>query len=331
MSSGQVIASLIAAHRRSERGAAQRYRQHFAQLPEVPGIDRSKRVALFPESHDDYVEMIATLHCDSAIPWDWQQIATSAAPPPSGENEAAARQVLESYKPRLSEQLFGGAKVHREELAAAVAKARAQDEATWRARSEEWSWCQRLARGVLQGDPRAYQTAVNNLRPFEELENIGLQVKVRIDDPSFAEALVTLRDETVPFTEFKELASGRMSRKDMPKAKHNELVQTHVCSAAIRVAREVFNLVPIACLLVHLGAQRVDPATGHPVSDTLLSVEFERARLLNVNFDRIDPVSAVESFRHAMEFKRTIGLLPIETLERLVQLTSLPENVRRRH
>jgi hypothetical protein len=58
-------------------------------------------------------------------------------------------------------------------------------------------------------------------------------------------------------------------------------------------------------------------------TETFLSVEFDRDRVLGLNFQRVDPSDAVQSFRHAMNFKKTTGFAPIDKLQPLAQLTSL--------
>jgi hypothetical protein len=153
--------------------------------------------------------------------------------------------------------------------------------------------------------------------------HLGVRVETRIAEPSLVEAFATFRYDAVPWTEYKILASGRTSVKEMSNAKHRELTQEHVCSAAIRIAREVFSLLPVARTVVHVATVLLDPATGHSGAYTLLSVEFDRERLVGSNFAKVNPVSAVESFRHAMNFKKTAGLLPVDPLEALAQLTSL--------
>jgi hypothetical protein len=91
--------------------------------------------------------MIVTLHRDAASPWDWQRVLESPPPSSSQEREGDARKSLDSYKPSLFERLFGRAQSRRAELEAAVAKARADDEATWRETVEQWKWYQQLAAG----------------------------------------------------------------------------------------------------------------------------------------------------------------------------------------
>jgi hypothetical protein len=318
-----LIATLVAAQRQSERAAARRYRQHLAQQREIEARNLKAQAATAVEMHETHLEMIVTLHHDAASRWDWAQVMASPPPTTTAEREQQARKSLESYHPSFFERLFGGAKRRQAELEAAVAKARALDEAAWREMVEQWNWYQQIAHGIVQGDLRACQAVIDHLGPFEELESIGADVKARVIEHALVEALVTVRDDIVPSVEQKLLASGKLSSKDMPKSKYWGLYQDHVCSAALRVARELFHLLPIGRACVHVGAVRLNTATGHTGRETLLSVEFDRDRLLGLNFGRIDPSDAVQSFRHAMSFKRTSGFAPVQALQPLAQLTSL--------
>ena len=330
MNPNRTIASLAAAHRSSERQAATRYKHYATQVRAERGLAHGAPVPHSSESSENYIEMLSTLHRDAAISWNWSQIAASPPPAANREREAAAQGVLDAYKPAFFERLLGQADKRHQEFASAVAHARAADDAAWREVCEQWNWCQQVAQLILQGDLRAYRTAIEHFSPFEELEWLGMKVDVQINEPSLAVALVTVRDDAVPMMEYKVLASGRVSPKEMPRTRYRELCQAYVCSAAIRVARELFSLLPIPRVLVHAVAVRLDPATGHSGPRTLLSVDFDRERLLNVNFDRIEPSFAVESFRHAMDFKKSVGLLPVEALEPLAQLSSLDEAPARR-
>lgn len=323
MSRRGFIAALATAQRRSEREAARRHRLHVAQQKEFEARNLKEQAATTVEIHENHLEMIVTLHHDAASPWDWAQVMASAPPQQSQEREQKARHSLASYRPSIFARWFGGAAKRRAELEAAIPKARAEDEAVWREMLEHWNWHQQIARGIVQGDLRAYQAVVDELGPFAELEEIGAKVQARVVEHSFAEASVMVRDDIVPAVEQKLLASGRLSSKEMPKAKYWGIYQEHVCSAAIRVARELLHLLPIGRVYVHVGSVRLNTATGHVEPETFLSVEFDRDRLLDLNFDRIDPSNAVQSFRHAMNFKKTTGFAPIDPLQPLAQLTSV--------
>ena len=319
-----MFASLIAAQQRSEREAARRYRLHIAEQKRLAAENLKTFAGATVEAHENHLEMIVTLHHDAADPSDWPQVIAAAPPPPVQERENQARRALESYRPSLFERLFGGAKRRRAELEAAIPTASAKDEASHREALDQWTQYQQTARGIVQGDLRAYQVAIDNLGPFEEIEGIGGKVETHVVEQTVVEASVLVPHAIVPTIEHKLLSSGKLSTKDMPKAKYWGFYQGHVCSAAIRVARELFHLLPIARVFVDVGTVRLNPATGHMTNDTFLSVEFDRERLLGLNFQRIDPSESVQSFRHAMEFKKSTGFAPIERLQALAQLTSLP-------
>ncbi|HVV51749.1 MAG TPA: hypothetical protein VHO06_18925 [Polyangia bacterium] len=275
------------------------------------------------EMHENHLLMIVTLHLDAADPPDWPQVIASAPPPPAQERENQARRALESYRPSIFERLFGGAKRRRAELEAAIPTAHAQDEAAHREALEHWNQYQQTARGIVQGDLQAYQVAIESLSPFGEIEGIGGKVETRVVERTVVEASVTVPHTIVPTVEQKLLASGKLSTKEMPKAKYWGFYQEYVCSAAIRVARELFHLLPVERVFVDVGTVRLNTATGHMDNDTFLSVEFDRRRLLGLNFDRLDPSDAVQSFTHRMEFKKSSGFTPIQPLQALAQLTSL--------
>lgn len=256
-----LIAALAAAQRQSEREAARRYRQHLVHQRELDAQNVIAQAAMAVEMHETHLEMIVTLHHDAASRWDWRQVMTSPPPGATAEREQQARRSLESYRPSFFERLFGGAKKRQTELEAAVSNARALDEAGSREMVEEWNWYQQIARGIVQGDLRACQAVIEHLGPFEELESIGADVKARVIEHALVEALVTVRDDIVPSVEQKLLASGKLSSKDMPKSKYWGLYQDHVCSAALRVARELFHLLPIQRAYIHVGAVRLSMMT----------------------------------------------------------------------
>jgi hypothetical protein len=81
------------------------------------------------------------------------------------------------------------------------------------------------------------------------------------------------------------------------------------------VAREVFALLPIPVVFVHVADVRVDPATGHEGFVPVLSVAFDRESFAALRLDAVDPSSAVEGFDHAMDFKKSTGFAEIVPLD----------------
>jgi hypothetical protein len=100
-------------------------------------------------------------------------------------------------------------------------------------------------------------------------------------------------------------ASGKMSVKPMPKARFHELYQDYVCGCVLRVAREVFAILPADHLLVTASVDALDSATGHAAEMPVLSVGFPRQALTSLDFERLDPSEAVQSFLHRGDFKKS--------------------------
>lgn len=278
-------------------------------------INEAQRAQHEAAMFENYLEVIVSLHKDTSEAFDWPHIAAAPPPQPRNTNEQGATTALNAYKPGFLDRAIGADKKERARLEQAVLAAREQDRAGHALEYARWEWYHRVAQGVLAGDHEAYRTVLEQLDPFEELEELGAAVNVGGKQAWYAEAHTTVRNaEIVPEEELKILASGKLTKKDMPKAKYWALYQDHVCSAALRVGRELFALLPIRVAFVHVAAAGVDSATGHHATVPILSTMFEREPFLKLNFDRIDPSDAVGKLTHRMSFKKTAGFSPIEAL-----------------
>jgi hypothetical protein len=168
---------------------------------------------------------------------------------------------------------------------------------------------------MLAGDANAFGAVIENLGPFEELGDLNCDVRIAVPQPWCAEATVTVSDaEVVPNEIYSLLASGKVGKKKMPQGRYWELYQDHVCSCALRVARELLALLPIDLALVHVHGHALNKATGHQELLPLLSVGFDRATLNRLNLDVIVPSNSMRNFTHHIDFKKTSGLLPVERL-----------------
>ena len=87
-----------------------------------------------------------------------------------------------------------------------------------------------------------------------------------------------------------------------------------MCSCAIRIARDMFALLPLTIVVVHAVDNILNSETGHHEDATILSVVFERDTLNRLNFADIDPSDAMNNFRHNMKFLKTSGFKPVERI-----------------
>lgn len=270
------------------------------------------------------------------------------APVRSAQQELAAAAKLNTYVPGFFEKLMGRDVARRTELQHAVDAARARDDAAYHRacadhaarvateaergrRSDEeryreevakhetelsmWQWFVELAEGVLDRRPGAYRAAVKHLVNFDELEELGNTISLQTSGPDVVAVECIVRDkEVVPDEEVTLTARGKLTTKSMAETKRNALYQDHVCSCALRIAREVFALLPIDRVIVNVGGGILDTATGHQVQKTFVAVHFTRGKLEALNFEAIDPSDSMRNFDHRMAFKKGSGFGIVEPI-----------------
>ncbi len=71
----------------------------------------------------------------------------------------------------------------------------------------------------------------------------------------------------------------------------------------LRVAREIFALLPVDTLLVTAEADSVDPRTGERSEQPVLSVAMSRDIVTRLDFDRLDPSQAIGQFQGRGDFE----------------------------
>lgn len=314
-----------ASRRRAERESLRRRRELMAQMAAAERMQEQQRAAYEVALFENYLQVIVSVHKECWNPWDWRQTAAAAPPPPpvyTGRHEAAARYALQTYEPSITEKLLKQDVKRRQTLAEDVERARQQDQAEHHAAVQQhqqamaqWQWYSRVAQGVLSQDLEAYRAVLDYLSPFEELSELGTVVSLDEVQPSGIAVTCAVRDhEIVPAEEQRLTAAGKLSVKAMPAGRYWELYQDHVCSCALRVAREIFGLLPVARVVVNVSTELLDSSTGHKRPMTILSVNFVRPTFERLNLDMLDPSNAMMNFVHRMSFKKTKGFAPVAPL-----------------
>ena len=65
---------------------------------------------------------------------------------------------------------------------------------------------------------------------------------------------------------------------------HFDIAQDYICSCALRIAREMFALLPIDRVVIH-AIDTVEDSAGIEYDDTVLSVLIYRHQFDGINFD----------------------------------------------
>lgn len=157
-----------------------------------------------------------------------------------------------------------------------------------------WSYYHSVASTVLEGDIDTYLSVIYEVNPLDDLLDFGSGFVFGTDDASKMEIEFTVNEDA--------LADLKNSVRP---AQYHEILQDFVCSASIRIARDIFALLPVETAIVH--AELGD--------NTILSVSFDRATMNKIRFGMIDPSDTMARFRCNMDFDLLSGFHCVGRLE----------------
>lgn len=317
--------SLAAAQRRAEREARRRQRELERQRTQLEKMEELERAAFEAEEFENYLDVLMSIHKDCGPTWNWAEI--QQAPPPQEPQRSRAREVgakaaHESFTPGISDKLLRRSDKKRDALRAAIDEAIADDERKheeemeqYRADLADWEEQKALASRILAREPAAFVEAIEAIGPFSELSALGSSINFSCEDPTLIEATLLPHGEDVIPKEAKSLLkSGRLSVKNMPKTRFYELYQDYACGSALRVARELFALLPIEMSIVTEVTPMLNTQTGHMEDQPMLSVAIPRRTFKGLNFELLDPSDSLGNFVHNMQFQKTKGFSPVERI-----------------
>ena len=180
---------------------------------------------------------------------------------------------------------------------------------------QQWMALQEYSERVLAGDIDAYLEVIDDVKPFDDLLEFGSNFQVGTDDPEVLEVEFGVKSEdVVPTVALSLTSKGEVSEKELSKTAFFDLMQDYVCSTVIRTARDAFALLPVNTVKVHAVDMILNTATGYEEETTLLSVVFDREKLMSLNMQMVDPSDALTNFPCNMKFKKTEGFVPVERL-----------------
>lgn len=319
------IRGVGSAIRAIERESRRRQRELERQQKEAARMQELERAAYEVEVYENYINVISSIHKEYGDVYDWEKIKSSNPPiEPKHKNkhEHEAQKALNSYSPSFSDKIFKKIEKKIARFKEDLEKAKELDKAEYekaleeyKKDYEEWKTLNDMAKRLCSGDYEIYPEVIKFINPFEEISEYGSEIKFQVINKDFIVADVKVREKDVIPTEVKSLLkSGKLSMKTMPKTKFNELYQDFVCGVSLRVAKELFALLPIEKTVINAICSMLNTKTGHMEDMPILSVYFPKETLVSLNFDMIDPSDSMENFVHRMNFKMSQGFNPIEKL-----------------
>ena len=179
---------------------------------------------------------------------------------------------------------------------------------------EEWENDRSLAKRLLAGEEAAILEVITELQTLNKTDLIGSSVQFSISDNYVHARPQVHTDEIVPSFRRKQLASGKLSETKMPIGQFNELYQDYVASVALKVAGDMFQILPLPEVLVTCESNMLNATTGHKEATPILSVQFVRSTLMQLKLVHLDPSDSIANFNHVMKFSKTKGFSAIVPL-----------------
>lgn len=289
--------------------------------------ERERMVAqLEAETYQNRIQVLSSVHRDATPTIDWINAANQPEPQLQAVPDTAvkqAREALATYAPSLIERLLRREAKRRAALLDAVTSAEAdvrrlreRAQAEYAEARSAWRDQLALAKLVLSGDLTAYQRVLEDSDCFEELAELGCAVNVQWQSKQVARAALAAQEaDVVPAEERSVTTRGKLSTKKLAPARVAEIYQDFLCGAALRVARELFAVLPLQAVCVDVYTSLLNSATGHFEPTPVLSVYCPRERFATLNFVRADASDVVTSLRNSMRFQRSKGMERVELLQ----------------
>lgn len=307
--------------KQKKRQYSQAYYRRREIQQEKERLDRQKAAeiqlnALTVQDYQLYIEYITSVHRNCADPINWRAIASIPEPFSKGQigpAEAVALKKYNSFKPSIFEKtLAQGGEKRKQQLYQQVLQAKEEDLSLY----EKWQANNNLATDILNGEVDAYLYAIEYYNPFQDLVEYGGDFEFGTDASWFIEVEFRVKsDEIMPKIQLELSKTGKIINKQLSKTRYFDIMQDYVCGTAIRIAREIFAMLPVRVVLVHAVDDMVNTVTGYREQMTILSVQYERERFDRVNFQNIDASDFTETFLHNMNFRKTTGFKPVKRME----------------
>lgn len=312
------VRSIAAANRADQREAKRRQRELERQDRQYQKMQELEQAAYEVEVYENHIDLLLSVHTECSAVTDWNKVASASAPlEPSNkkELERKATKALSNYQPGSISRLFGQDKRQKKKLDEELDNAIKDDESNfnrehkkWEQEYSDWAEARELAGQILAGHVEAKVKAIKELNTFNDISGLGSSINFRIKDTGFVQAEIDVHgNDVIPHERKSLLKSGRLSVKQMPNGQFNELYQDYVCSCVLRVANELFSMLPEEKVIVTAVDKLLNTKTGHMEKTPILSACVSRNTLSSLNLQSIDPSDSMSNFVHTMSFKKTKG------------------------
>ena len=312
--------------RAMNRAAVRHQRELQKQQKTIAKMQDAEKAAYEVQVYENHIDLLLSVHKECGETYNWAEIEHSEPPTKPDRihmQEDAAKLNLSSLKIGLSDKLLGKGNAKKKQLLDAIDDAKKLDEKeyqdaliSYQKEFEDWQTAKELSTKILAGDRAAYIEAIKKVNPLSDINVLGSSYNITADSEKTLTATLHVNGENVIPNEVKTLTkSGKVSIKPMPKNRFYEFYQDYVCGCALRVARELFVLLPIEMVRVNAVGSLLNKQTGNLENTPILSVAIPRKTFDMLNFENLDPSDSLNNFVHNMDFKKGKGFGPVKVID----------------
>lgn len=321
----QVLRSYSAAVRRAEREQQRRAREAAKRFKEQQKMQAIGDASQAVSDYNYYIDVLQSVHKNCTDTVSWEAIKAESKPEEpeiSNTFEMIARKKVDTFKPSLMDKIFGSSKKKIERLKEEIEKAKEKDKKKndlnfeeFKSELKNWEELQDICNGVENKNTESYRQALEYFNPFSDIGELGSRLNISFSENFIDVDLHVNSINIVPDYVLSQTSTGKLSKKNMPKSKFNELYQDHICSAVIRIAREVFAYLPVEYVRVNAISNLLNSKTGYMEETPILSVIMPLETIESLNLELIDPSDSMQNFVHNMKFSKTMGFKGVEKTE----------------
>lgn len=140
---------------------------------------------------------------------------------------------------------------------------------------ETWKFLKSISRKVLSGDIYAYFETIEKMRPVDDLLDYGSDFEFGTDNPNSMEVEFRINEHFM-------LPNANVIGVES----YEQIFKEYVCASSIRVARDLFALLPVKYVIVY--AKKED--------EVVLQARFNRNEVQKINFKEESSVEIIERF-----------------------------------
>lgn len=283
-------------------------RESTRSVPDVlpEGASRTSRPLI---DWDNYIDIITKVHENADAPVQWQALAN--CPPPfekgtHGPQQTAAEAEYKALKPTFHDKIFPKEfQKRKDEAYRKVAKGAEADLKAY----DNWYMSHSCAEGILARNINSYYDAINSTDFFADFSSYGCDFEFGTECEDSVMVSFDIKDTAVmPSRKYVQRDDGAIGTRKLTLSEYNTIKQDYVCSVSIRLARELFALLPIDRVIIN--AESAD-------DQTILAVRFDRKTFDQTDFHCIDASDYIDSFPHHMEFLKTKGFSPVKPIREM--------------